>query len=58
MEGFVLTNFRDILREFGLFGAIKNVQFGLPDFPGDNYGDSFQDIRGPDDFTTLSLGCF
>lgn len=27
---FVLSTFGDILRDFGLYGEIRNVQFGLP----------------------------
>lgn len=30
MIDFVLSTFGDVLRDFGLYGVIKNVQFGLP----------------------------
>lgn len=30
------------------------IYHSFPEFPGGNYGDEFQDVRGPDGFTILS----
>lgn len=30
MIRFVLSNFKVILKDIGLYGAIKNIQYGLP----------------------------